>query len=77
MATQQAVRRWIMTGAVAAITITGTIYGAGLKGEQELKQVRDSHYEPKLSFYAERAHHIQRFLPTPIHTIAAHGLTSS
>ena len=40
MATQQAVRRWIMTGAVAAITITGTIYGAGLKGEQEVKQVR-------------------------------------
>jgi hypothetical protein len=28
-----------MTGAVAAITITGTIYGAGLKGEQEVKQV--------------------------------------
>ncbi|KAJ4369086.1 hypothetical protein N0V83_006169 [Neocucurbitaria cava] len=38
MATQQAVRRWIMTGAVAAITITGTIYGAGLKGDQEAKQ---------------------------------------
>jgi predicted Co/Zn/Cd cation transporter (cation efflux family) len=27
-----------MTGAVAAITITGTIYGAGLKGQQEVKQ---------------------------------------
>ncbi|CAO2651167.1 Nn.00g094640.m01.CDS01 [Neocucurbitaria sp. VM-36] len=38
MATQQAVRRWIMTGAVAAVTITGTIYGAGLKGDQEVKQ---------------------------------------
>ena len=40
MATLQTVRRFIMTGAVAAITITGTIYGAGLKGEQEVKQVR-------------------------------------
>lgn len=39
MATLQTVRRWIMTGAVAAITVTGTIYGAGLKGQQELKQV--------------------------------------
>lgn len=38
MTTQQAVRRWIMTGAVAAVTITGTIYGAGLKGDQEIKQ---------------------------------------
>jgi hypothetical protein len=38
MATLQTVRRFIMTGAVAAITITGTIYGAGLKGEQEVKQ---------------------------------------
>ncbi|EOA90662.1 hypothetical protein ACJQWK_11684 [Exserohilum turcicum] len=38
MATLQTVRRWIMTGAVAAITVTGTIYGAGLKGQQELKQ---------------------------------------
>jgi hypothetical protein len=28
-----------MTGAVAAITITGTIYGAGLKGWQDVKQV--------------------------------------
>ena len=39
MATLQTVRRWIMTGAVAAITITGTIYGAGLKGQQDVKQV--------------------------------------
>ena len=28
-----------MTGAVAAITITGTMYGAGLKGQQDVKQV--------------------------------------
>ncbi|KAI4644977.1 hypothetical protein J4E93_005776 [Alternaria ventricosa] len=38
MATLQTVRRWIMTAAVASITITGTIYGAGLKGQQEVKQ---------------------------------------
>ena len=36
----QAVRRWIMTGAVAAITVTGTIYGAGLKSDQDVKRVR-------------------------------------
>ena len=35
----QAVRTWIMTGAVAAITVTGTIYGAGLKTDSEVKQV--------------------------------------
>ena len=39
MTTHQAVRRWIMTGAVAAITVTGTIYGADLKGYQDAKQV--------------------------------------
>jgi hypothetical protein len=37
--TSQAVRRWIMTAAVAGITITGTIYGAGLKTDREVKQV--------------------------------------
>ncbi|KAL1600111.1 hypothetical protein SLS59_006185 [Nothophoma quercina] len=36
----QAVRRWIMTGAVAAITVTGTIYGAGLKSDQDVKRER-------------------------------------
>ena len=40
MATQQAVRRWIVTGAVAAVTVAGTLYGAGLKGDLEVKQVR-------------------------------------
>jgi hypothetical protein len=39
MATPQAVRRWILTGAVAAITMTGTIYGATLKGEREVVRV--------------------------------------
>ncbi|KAF1835758.1 hypothetical protein BDW02DRAFT_495084 [Decorospora gaudefroyi] len=38
MTTSQTVRRWILTGAVAAITITGTIYGAQLKGDRELQQ---------------------------------------
>lgn len=38
--TSQAVRRWIMTAAVAGITVTGTFYGAGLKTERETKQVR-------------------------------------
>ncbi|KZM18680.1 uncharacterized protein EKO05_0006476 [Ascochyta rabiei] len=36
----QAVRRWILTGAVAAITVTGTIYGAGLKSDREVIAVR-------------------------------------
>ncbi|KAL5116043.1 hypothetical protein ACEQ8H_006054 [Pleosporales sp. CAS-2024a] len=34
--TPQAVRRWIMTGAVAAVTITGSIYGATLKGDMDV-----------------------------------------
>ncbi|KAF3048257.1 hypothetical protein E8E12_011528 [Didymella heteroderae] len=38
--TSQAVRRWIMTAAVAGITVTGTIYGAGLKTDREVKQER-------------------------------------
>jgi len=33
------VRRIVLTGAVAAITATGTWYGAGLKTQQERKQV--------------------------------------
>jgi hypothetical protein len=40
MTTQQAVRRWIMTGAVAAVTITGTIYGAQLKSGVDVKKAR-------------------------------------
>lgn len=46
MATQQAVRRWIMTGAVAAVTMTGTVYGAGLKGEQDDKKVSEAPLTP-------------------------------
>ena len=33
------VRRVVLTGAVAAITATGTWYGAGLKTQQERNQV--------------------------------------
>jgi hypothetical protein len=51
MATQQAVRRWIMTGAVAATTIAGTIYGAGLKGEQDVKQVRHAYFRGMTALY--------------------------
>jgi hypothetical protein len=39
MATPQAVRRWIMTGSVAAVTITGSIYGATLKDDLGVKKV--------------------------------------
>ncbi|KAK3215210.1 hypothetical protein GRF29_19g2540385 [Pseudopithomyces chartarum] len=40
MATAQTVRRWILTGSVAAITVTGAFYGAGLKTSQEHAQER-------------------------------------
>ena len=39
MVSPQVVRRWIITGSVAAITATGAIYGAQLKGAQEIKKV--------------------------------------
>ncbi|KAK2765046.1 hypothetical protein FQN54_008745 [Arachnomyces sp. PD_36] len=32
------IRRVLVTGAVVGITITGTLYGAGLKMDQEVKQ---------------------------------------
>ncbi|KAF2499229.1 hypothetical protein BU16DRAFT_603220 [Lophium mytilinum] len=38
MAQRQTIRRFIMTGAVAGITATGALYGAGLKTKQEWKQ---------------------------------------
>ncbi|KAL6711370.1 hypothetical protein ACN47E_005901 [Coniothyrium glycines] len=37
MSAHQAVRRWILTAGVTAITITGTLYGASLKGDHEVK----------------------------------------
>ena len=42
MATHQTVRRWIITGAVTAVTVVGTIYGAQLRGQQQAQQVRYS-----------------------------------
>lgn len=35
----QTIRRWVMTGSVAAITAMGAWYGAGLKIEQDVKKV--------------------------------------
>jgi hypothetical protein len=43
MATPQAVRRWIMTGSVAAVTITGSIYGATLNDDLGVKKVCHLH----------------------------------
>lgn len=40
MVNPQSVRRWILTGGITAITVTGALYGAGLKTEQDAKQVR-------------------------------------
>jgi hypothetical protein len=41
-ATQQKIRRIVLTGAITAITVTGTWYGAGLKMKSEVKQVCSS-----------------------------------
>jgi hypothetical protein len=40
MVSPQSVRRFIMTASITIITASGAIYGAGLKSDQELKQVR-------------------------------------
>ncbi|KAJ4355967.1 uncharacterized protein N0V89_003992 [Didymosphaeria variabile] len=40
MAAQQLVRRWILTGSVTAVTVTGALYGATLKNDQEKAQAR-------------------------------------
>ncbi|CBF78120.1 uncharacterized protein ANIA_11630 [Aspergillus nidulans FGSC A4] len=34
----QKVKKLVLTGAVTAVTITGTLYGAGLKTQQEVSQ---------------------------------------
>jgi hypothetical protein len=39
MATTQAVRRWIITGSVTAVTVAGTIYGASLKDDVVVMKV--------------------------------------
>ncbi|KAF2851019.1 hypothetical protein T440DRAFT_395627 [Plenodomus tracheiphilus IPT5] len=53
MATTQTVRRWVLTGAVTAITITGSIYGATLKDDLEIhkkrKQILEATPEEKIA----------------------------
>ncbi|GAB7344879.1 hypothetical protein MBLNU457_3320t1 [Dothideomycetes sp. NU457] len=41
----QAVRRWVMTGSVAAITAMGAWYGAGLKIQQDVKKDKQQRLE--------------------------------
>ncbi|GME29126.1 hypothetical protein GTA08_BOTSDO07692 [Neofusicoccum parvum] len=45
MASQQTIRRVILTGAISAVTVAGALYGAGLKTQQEYKQARKTVYE--------------------------------
>ncbi|KAK7513587.1 uncharacterized protein IWZ02DRAFT_16388 [Phyllosticta citriasiana] len=40
MVQQKTIRLWVMTGAFAAVTATGAIYGAGLKTQSEQGQAR-------------------------------------
>lgn len=40
MPVPQNARRLVLTGAVTAITIAGSLYGAGIKTNQEATQVR-------------------------------------
>jgi hypothetical protein len=42
MVTPQTVRRVVLTGSIAAITLTGTIYGAQLKSDLQTQQVQFS-----------------------------------
>jgi len=52
MAQQQKIRRFVMTGAVFAITATGAWYGAGLKTQQEFEKVRQSREIVLYSFHS-------------------------
>jgi hypothetical protein len=53
MVNSQTVRRFILTGSVAAITITGTVYGAQLKTDQERSQVHPHlHTSPNTKYTA-------------------------
>ncbi|OJD35624.1 uncharacterized protein BKCO1_1600016 [Diplodia corticola] len=45
MVSQQTIRRIVLTGSISAVTITGAIYGAGLKFQQEHKQAQKTVYE--------------------------------
>lgn len=70
MAQQQKIRRFVMTGAVFAITATGAWYGAGLKTQQEFKKVRQFcklHY-----LLSVIEHSLIRSNPFMIHYICLH-----
>jgi len=57
MVSPQAIRRFIMTASITIITASGAIYGAGLKSDQELKQVRYTSLTFK--FYLQQpSHHL-------------------
>jgi predicted secreted protein len=45
------IKRVILTTAVVSITITGTLYGAGIKTNQEIAEVCNNQGEPKLSVH--------------------------
>ncbi|KAJ4297980.1 hypothetical protein N0V90_005879 [Kalmusia sp. IMI 367209] len=49
MVAAQTVRRWILTGSVAAITVTGALYGAGLKQQYEVKQILELSTEERIA----------------------------
>lgn len=51
-----------MTGSVAAITITGTIYGASLKGDTEVTKVRDFTLATSFPFMPIHQHHSILFI---------------
>lgn len=50
MASNQKVRRIVLTGAVTVITIAGSLYGAGIKTGQQVTQVLlfSNHYIQRL-----------------------------
>jgi hypothetical protein len=47
------IKRLVLTAAVVSITITGTLYGAGLKTDQEISEVRAHPFRPKLSIHLQ------------------------
>ncbi|KAL1648109.1 hypothetical protein SLS58_002436 [Diplodia intermedia] len=45
MVSQQTIRRIVLTGAISAVTVTGALYGAGLKTQKEYTQAQKTVYE--------------------------------
>ncbi|KAK8193181.1 hypothetical protein HDK77DRAFT_480532 [Phyllosticta capitalensis] len=45
MPNPKTLRLWVLTGSVAAITVTGSIYGAGLKTQSQQSQARKAAQE--------------------------------